>query len=108
MGVASGGCQGRGETGAGAAAAVATGKEGSGEGGVGEGGRHTRGGVVREDRVKKRVIENKQVKVTKKNRGERRKKVKGSGSCAWKNSGPREMGQREKVNETKSTQRAQQ
>lgn len=32
MGVVSGGCQGRGETGAGAAAAVATGKEGSGEG----------------------------------------------------------------------------
>lgn len=31
MGVASGGCQGRGETGAGAAAAVATGKESSGE-----------------------------------------------------------------------------
>lgn len=37
-GVASGGCQGRGETGAGAAAAVATGKEESGErGSEGEG-----------------------------------------------------------------------
>lgn len=44
MGVASEGCQGRGETGAGAAAAVATGKEESGEGGVGEGGWEVRMG----------------------------------------------------------------
>lgn len=56
MGVASGGCQGHGETGAGAAAAVATGKEGNGDGGVGEGRCHTRGWVVRENRAKKRSI----------------------------------------------------
>lgn len=54
MGVASGGCQGHGETGAGAAAAVATWKGGSGEGGVGEGWCHTRGWVVRKNKVKKK------------------------------------------------------
>lgn len=43
MGVASKGCQGRGETGVGAAAAVATGKHRSGEGRVGKGWCHKSG-----------------------------------------------------------------
>lgn len=70
MGVASGGCQGHGETGAGAAAAVATGKRGRGEGWC-----HTRGWVVRKNRVKKKEIENMQ-KVAK-NKEEGRKKMLG-------------------------------
>lgn len=51
MGVASEECQERGETGAGAAAAVATGEGGSGEGGFGEEWCHTRGWVVRKNKV---------------------------------------------------------
>lgn len=73
MGEASGGCQGRGETGAGAAAAVATGKRGSGEGGAGRDDITQRGGWLEKKKGSITKIENKQEKV-KKNKAEGRRK----------------------------------
>lgn len=76
MGVVSGGCQERGETGAGAAAAVATGKDGSGEReGVGEGRCHTGGWVVRKTGERRHGKKDKQKKAAKNKGDEGRKKL---------------------------------